>query len=82
MYKITVMVIFVQNVEIYLTSPLRVTDNETDNQWFYLIKGVAACITCSAEAVDCAGEVVTVTATVAFIACLILRSTAAANDVH
>ena len=36
MYKIKVMVIFVQNVEIYLTSPLRVTDNETDNQWFCL----------------------------------------------
>ena len=34
MYKITAMVIFVQNVEIYLASPLRVTDNETDNQWF------------------------------------------------
>ena len=48
----------------------------------YLRKRVAAFITCCAEAVDCAAEFFTVTATIAFLACLVLRSTAAANDVH
>jgi len=48
----------------------------------FLRKWVAAFITCWADALDCAAEFFTVTATIAFLACLGLRSTAAANDVH
>ena len=48
----------------------------------FLRKGVAAFISCCAEAVDCAAELFTITATIALLVCLVLRSTAAANDVH
>jgi len=48
----------------------------------FLRKWVAVFITCCAEAVDCAAEIFTVTATIAFLACLVLCSTAAANVVH
>ena len=41
----------------------------------FLRNWVAACITCSAEAVYCAGEFFAIIATIAFIVCLVLRST-------
>ena len=48
----------------------------------FLRTRVAAFITCCAEAVDCAADIFTVTATSAFLECLILRSISAANDVR
>ena len=45
----------------------------------FLRKWFAAFITCCAEAVDCAAEFFTITATIAFFA---LRSTPAVNDAH
>ena len=47
-----------------------------------LRKWVAVFITCCAEAVDCAAHIFTVIVTIAFLACLVLRSTATANAVH
>ena len=48
----------------------------------FLRKWVAAFFTCCADAVDCATEFFTVTATIAFLACLVLRSTALADGNH
>ena len=48
----------------------------------FLRKWFAAFITCYADSVDCAAGFCKVAATFVFFACLVLRSTAAANDVH
>ena len=45
-------------------------------------KWVATFITCCVEAVDCAAEIFIVTATIAFLARLILCSTVVANDIY
>ena len=47
-----------------------------------LRKWFAAFITCYADSVDCAAGFFKVTATLVFLAYLVLRSTTAANDVH